>query len=134
MCSRLKTEYFQSSTRILILNPWRSSIVKLCVHFVAMCLKVQKWTLTDTKVTFPPTPTTHHLPTRKLFWCQMKGTAKILLFYSGAMALILTRLKDITHFVFYDCYKEAKILPLWCHSTLCLSVCPSIYCSVCLSF
>ena len=24
--------------------------VKLCVHFVSVCLKVQKWTQTDTKV------------------------------------------------------------------------------------
>ena len=29
-----------------------SVFVKLCVHFVSVCLKVQKWTQTDTKVTF----------------------------------------------------------------------------------
>ena len=59
------------------------SVVKLCVHFVSVCLcvkkvsilclvsvclKVQKWTQTDTKVTFhPPPPPPPPPATRKLF-------------------------------------------------------------------
>ena len=39
------------------------------------------------------------VPTENFFWYQMKGMAKIKLFYFGAMALILPRLKDITNFV-----------------------------------
>jgi len=39
-------------------------------------------------------------PTIELFWSQMKGMAKIRLFYTGIIALILPLLKDITHFVF----------------------------------
>ena len=62
-------------------------IVKLCVHFVSVCLKVKKWTQTDTKVTLHPT----HPPPGNFFWCQMKGMAKIRLFYSGDIALILPR-------------------------------------------
>ena len=57
------------------------NIVKLCVHFVSVCLKVQKWRQTETKVTFHPP--------ENFFLSQMKGMAKIRLFYSGAMALIL---------------------------------------------
>ena len=34
---------------------WNHIFVKLCVHFVSVCLKVQKWTLTDTFFTRPPT-------------------------------------------------------------------------------
>merc|ERR1711973_175979 len=41
----------------------------------------------------------------------MKGMAKIRLFYSGDMALILPRKKDIAHFVFYDCIKGGKDYP-----------------------
>merc|ERR1712173_105258 len=62
-------------------------VVKLCVHFcVCVSKSLRKWTQTDTKVTFHPPPT------RKLFWSQMKGMAKIRLFYSGDMALILPQL------------------------------------------
>ena len=81
----------------------------------------KKWTQTDTKVTFHPI---HH-PQENLFWSQMRGMAKIRIFYSSAIALILPRLKDITHFVFMIVYKEPKILTLWSLSTLFL-VCPSV--------
>ena len=37
------------------------------------------------------------------FLSLMKGMAKLRLFYSGAMALILPRQKHITHFVCYGC-------------------------------
>ena len=37
--------------------------------------------------------------------------AKIRLFYSGAMALILPQLNDIAHFVFYDCILGGKDSP-----------------------
>ena len=68
-------------------------IVKLCVHFcVCVSKSLRKWTQTDTKVTFhPPPPTTTHHPPENFFWSQMKGMAKIRLFYSGDMALILPR-------------------------------------------
>ena len=63
--------------------------VKLCVHFcVRVSKSLKKWTQTDTKVTFHPPPT--H-PPGNFFWSQMKGMAKIRLFYSGDMALILPR-------------------------------------------
>ena len=73
------------------------TIVKLYVHFVSACLKGQKWIQTKTKVTF------HQPPTRKLFWFQMKGMAKIRLFYFITMVLILPWLKDIAHLVFNVC-------------------------------
>ena len=63
--------------------------------FVSVCPKnLRKWTQTDTKVTFhhhppPPPPPTH--PPENFFWSKMKGMAKIRLFYSGDMALILPR-------------------------------------------
>ena len=44
----------------------------------------QKWTQTDTKVTFHP----DHPPTIKLVLSQMKGYAKKTIFYSGTIALI----------------------------------------------
>ena len=40
----------------------------LCVY-VSVCLKDQKWTQTDTKVTLHPPP-------ENFFWSQMKGMAK----------------------------------------------------------
>ena len=62
--------------------------------FLCLCVCVskilRKWTQTDTKVTFHPPPTTHP-PPGNFFWSQMKGMAKIRLFYSGDMALILPR-------------------------------------------
>ena len=58
------------------------SVCQLDVCFVSVCLKVQKWTHTDTKVTFHPLP-------ENFFWSQIKGMAKIRLSYSGDMALIL---------------------------------------------
>ena len=67
------------------------------VNFVSVCLKVKKWTQTDTKVTFHPSSPENS------FWYQMKGMAKIRHFYSGAMVLILRQLKDIGYFVFYVC-------------------------------
>ena len=68
-----------------------TKIVKLCVHFCVCVSKIlRKWTQTDTKVTFHPPPTTHP-PPGNFFWSQMKGMAKIRLFYSGDMALILPR-------------------------------------------
>ena len=39
-----------------------SLIVKLCVHFLSVCLKVQKWTQTNTRVNL------HNQTTIKLFW------------------------------------------------------------------
>ena len=58
-----------------------------------LCLCVQKWTQTDTKVTFhPPTQPAHPTrPPENFFWSQMKGMAKIRLFYSNALAFILPR-------------------------------------------
>ena len=42
-------------TQSLYLSTYRYFlIVKLCVHFVSVCLSVQKWTQTETKVTFHP--------------------------------------------------------------------------------
>ena len=52
---------------------------------IKFCLKVQKWTQTDTNVTFHPTH-----PPENFFWCQMKGMAKIRLFYSCIKVLILS--------------------------------------------
>ena len=49
------------------------NIVKLCVHFVSVCIKVQKWRQTETKVTFHPP--------ENFFLSQMKGMAKIRLFF-----------------------------------------------------
>ena len=40
-----------------------SGVVKLCVHFVSVSLKVKKWTQTDTKVSHHPPPTATHLKT-----------------------------------------------------------------------
>ena len=74
-------------------------LTKYCQALCPFCVCVSKslkLTQTDTKVTFHPPPT------MKLFGSQMKGMAKIRLFYSGAMAFILPCLKDIAHFVFYD--------------------------------
>ena len=63
-------------------------IVKLCLHFcVCVSKSLRKWTQTDTKVTLHP-PT---CPPENFFWSQMKGMAKIRLFYSGDMAFILPR-------------------------------------------
>ena len=59
---------------------------------MSVCIKVQKWRQTETKVTFRPP--------ENFFLSQMKGMAKIRLFYSGAMALILPQLKDIANFVY----------------------------------
>ena len=69
-------------------------------------------------------------PTNKLFWSHMKGMAKVRLFYSSAMALILPQLKEIVHFVFFlIVYKEAQI-----RFTLQLSVCLSfLFCLISLS-
>ena len=73
--------------------------VKLGVHFVSVCLKVQKWILTDTKVTFQPPNNLH-----KTF----------------------LKLKYITHFLFYGCIKGGKDYPSMisfnCLSFICLSV------------
>ena len=71
----LRPEFHQSIKHSNISPHIRSNfkIVKLCVHFVSVCLKVQNWTQTDAKVIFHP---------------------KIRLIYSGAMVLILLRFKD----------------------------------------
>merc|ERR1711973_414346 len=70
----------------------------------------------------------------------MKGMAKIRLFYSGDMALILPRKKDIAHFVFYDCIKGGKDYPSMISqlSALNFSVCffslsMSVFFSFCMS-
>ena len=90
-------------------------IVKLCVHFVSVFKNGHRLTL---KSLFTRSP-------ENFFWSQMKGIAKIRLFYSDIMVLILLPLKEIAHFLFYNfiiynVYNEAKILPLWSLSTLCL--------------
>ena len=103
-------------------------IVKLCVHFcVCVSKSLRKWTQTDTKVTFhqPDTCHRHHHPPEKLFWSQMKGMAKIRLFYSGAMVLILPRFKDITHFVVYDSH---SVIALFICLSFCLLVLLLLYC------
>ena len=41
----------------------------------------------------------HRPPTTNFLWSQVKDMAKIRLFYSGAVTLILLRLKDIANFV-----------------------------------
>ena len=53
-----------------------------------------------------------HQPPGNFFWCQMKVMAKIRLFYSSAMALILPQLEDIPPLFFMIVHKEAKILNL----------------------
>ena len=94
---KLLWESFKKNDFITFGSDWVSesdkNIVKLCVHFVSVCLKVQKWRQTETKVTFHPP--------ENFFLSQMKGMAKIRLFYSGAMALILPQWKNITLFVFF---------------------------------
>ena len=72
---------------------WKVTLVSVCVHFVSVCLKVQKWRQTETKVIFHPP--------ENFFLSQMKGMAKIRLFYSGAMVLILPQWKNITHVIFH---------------------------------
>ena len=76
-------------------------IVKLCVHFVSVCLKVQKWIQIDTKVTFHPTNQPENF-----FCCQMKGMAKIIFFlqYYGIDFAQL-----IGHFIFI----RRRRLSLW---------------------
>ena len=99
----------------LIQRNFCQALCPFCVH-VSVCLKVQNWTQTDTKVTFhpPPPPATQH-PPENFFWSQMKGMTKIRLLYSSAMALILRQLKDITHFQMqqhlqiHSGYKEPSI-------------------------
>ena len=111
-----------------------TKIVKLCVNFVSVYLKVQKWTQTDTKVTLHPPP-----PPGNFYWCQMKGMANIRLFYSCAMVLILPWLKDIAHFVFYDCnirrhrFSLCDLSQLSVYLSFCLSVLLSFLLSVLLS-
>ena len=97
-----KTTPYKDHLEVCLPNSWLLSdligmwssikIVKLCVHFcVCVSKSLRKWTQTDTKVTFHPPPTTHHHPPENFFWSQMKGMAKIRLFYSSDMALILPR-------------------------------------------
>ena len=65
---------------------WFLSCSVSSVYFcVCVSKSLRKWTQTDTKVNFHP-PTR---PLENFFWSQMKGVAKIRLFYSGAVALIL---------------------------------------------
>ena len=85
-----------TSNMTLFLSLYLASNCQALCPFLCLCLCVskslRKWTQTDTKVTFhpPPTTTTTH-PPENFFWSQMKGMAKIRLFYSGDMALILPR-------------------------------------------
>ena len=67
-------------------NTFHENCQALSPFCVCLSKSFKKWTQTDTKVFFQPPPSP---PTRNFFWCQMKGLAKIRLFYSGAMALIL---------------------------------------------
>ena len=60
-----------------------------CPFCVCVSKSIKKWSQTDTKVTFHPPPPLP--PPENFFWSQMKGMAKIRLFYSGDMALILPR-------------------------------------------
>ena len=70
----------------LILDPCCQALCPFLCLCVCVSKSLRKWTQTDTKVTFhPPTPP------ENFFWSQMKGMAKIRLFYSGDMALILPR-------------------------------------------
>ena len=106
--------YIHAKRRRVIIWMLSSSVSILCL----CVLKLKN----GHKLTF------HHHPTHppgNIFWCQMKGIAKIRLFVSSIMVLILLPLKDIAHFVFYNfiiynVYNEAKILPLWSLATLCL--------------
>ena len=56
-------------------------ILKLYVNFVYVCLKDQKLTQTNTKVTLHPPPTSG-----KVFPPQMNGMVKYTVFYSSDMA------------------------------------------------
>ena len=97
-CSKFQL-WNQFKTRFTI---WNSVlfIVKLCVHFVSVCLCVKKVSIlclvsVCLKVKNGHRLTlkslfTHH-PPENFFWSHMKGMAKIRLFYSGDMALILPR-------------------------------------------
>ena len=92
----------------------RHYVVKLCVHFVSMChvSRSQKWTQTDTKVTFHHPPPTHP-PT--ILWSYGTGFASI---------------KRYDQFcVFTVVYKEAQIHPLL---TLFILFSCSSFCSNCL--
>ena len=75
------------ASNMILLSSSVSIFVSVCSKMCLCVLCVQKWTQTDTKVTFQP-PTR---PPENFFWSQMKDMAKIRLFYSGAMALILPR-------------------------------------------
>ena len=61
-------------------------------------------------------------PTHKFFWSQMNDMAKIRLFYSGAMALILPQFKDITNF-----FLSLYVLFAFADYLNSLSVCLSVY-------
>ena len=95
--------------------------VKLCVHFVSMYVSncSQKWTQTDTKVTFHPTHSTHLKTFFSPIW---KLWLKIKLFYSISIALTLPIIKDIVNFVFKVVNKEAQILSQGFLSIVCLSL------------
>ena len=86
------------------------------VHFcVCVSKSLRKWTQTDTKVTFHPPPPPP--PPENFFWSQMKGMAKIRLFYSSAMELIFPWLKDIINFVLKLIYTHHF------NPFICLSLC-----------
>ena len=75
-------------------------IVKLCVHFVSMCLKVQKWTQTDTKSHFSHTTTTH--PPGNFFL-----NKTFLLQWHGVDLALIKRYHPFCLFMIV--YKKAKI-------------------------
>ena len=120
-------------------------IVKLCVHFVSMChvSRSQKWTQTDTKVTFHPPPP----PTMKLFLVSNERYGQkntFLLRYYGTDFASIKRYDQFC--LFTVVYKEAQIHPLLtlfilfsCYSfcSHCLpsspSLCPLSACSLSLS-
>ena len=72
--SATRRKYYSNSSAEYLVRfsfPQCEVFVKL---FVYVCLNVQKWTHTDTKVTFSPTNPTS---TGTFFWRQMKGMNKI---------------------------------------------------------
>ena len=70
-------------------------------------------------------------PTQPItFLSQMKDMAKIRLFYSGTMALILPRLKDITNFVLkLICLYSTEELEILKLDLSFISVCLSVVCN-----
>ena len=89
----------------------RHYVVKLCVHFVSMChvSRSQKWTQTDTKVTFHPPPP----PTMKLFLVSNERYGQkntFLLRYYGTNFASIKRYDQFC--LFTVVYKEAQIHPL----------------------